>query len=70
MIINLYGEPGTGKTMAAHAIAKHLNRPLVLVNYGDIESKYVGETPKNIQAAFEFAKENNAILFFGHQFKW
>lgn len=64
MIINLYGEPGTGKTMAAHAIAKHLNRPLVLVNYGDIESKYVGETPKNIQAAFEFAKENNAILFF------
>ena len=64
MIINLYGEPGTGKTMAAHAIAKHLNRPLVLVNYGDIESKYVGETPKNIQAAFEFSKENNAILFF------
>ena len=64
MIINLYGEPGTGKTMAAHAIANRLNRPLVLVNYGDIESKYVGETPKNIQAAFEFAKANNAILFF------
>lgn len=64
MIINLYGEPGTGKTMAAHAIAAKLNRKLLLINYGDIESKYVGETPKNIQAAFEFAKENNAILFF------
>lgn len=64
MIINLYGEPGTGKTMAAHAIAARLNRPLLLVNYGDIESKYVGETPKNIQAAFEFAKQNHAILFF------
>ena len=64
MIINLYGEPGTGKTMAAHAIAKRLNRPLVLINYGDIESKYVGETPKNIQNAFAFAKENDAILFF------
>lgn len=64
MIINLYGEPGTGKTMAAHAIAERLKRPLLLVNYGDIESKYVGETPKNIQAAFEFAKANNAILFF------
>lgn len=64
MIINLYGEPGTGKTMAAHAIAKSLGKKLVLINYGDIESKYVGETPKNIQAAFEFAKANDAILFF------
>ena len=64
MIINLYGEPGTGKTMSAHAIAHALGRKLILVNYGDIESKYVGETPKNIQAAFEFAKANNAILFF------
>ena len=64
MIINLYGAPGTGKTMAAHAIATSLGKKLILVNYGDIESKYVGETPKNIQAAFNFAKENDAILFF------
>lgn len=64
MIINLYGEPGTGKTMSAHAIAHELGRKLILVNYGDIESKYVGETPKNIQAVFEFAKAQNAILFF------
>ncbi|MFC0820695.1 ATP-binding protein [Moraxella marmotae] len=64
MIINLYGEPGTGKTMAAHAIACALGKPLVIVNYGDIESKYVGETPKNIQAVFEFAKRNDAVLFF------
>lgn len=64
MIINLYGAPGTGKTMAAHAISASLGKKLILVNYGDIESKYVGETPKNIQAAFDFAKENDAILFF------
>ena len=64
MIVNLYGEPGTGKTMSAHAIASALNKKLVLVNYGDIESKYVGETPKNIKAVFDFAKEHNAILFF------
>lgn len=64
LIVNLYGEPGTGKTMSAHAIAKALNKKLVLVNYGDIESKYVGETPKNIKAVFDFAKENDAILFF------
>lgn len=62
--INLYGAPGTGKTMAAHAIAKHLGRKILVVNYADIESKFVGETPKNIRKAFEAAKETNSILFF------
>ena len=62
--INLYGAPGTGKTMAAHAIAKHLGRKILAVNYADIESKFVGETPKNIRKAFEAAKATNSILFF------
>lgn len=62
--INLYGPPGTGKTMAAHAIAKYLGRQIILVNYADIESKYVGETPKNIRRAFTAAKNTNSILFF------
>lgn len=62
--INLYGAPGTGKTMAAHAIAKHLGRKILVVNYADIESKYVGDTPKNIRRVFEAAKSTNSILFF------
>ena len=62
--INLYGAPGTGKTMAAHAIAKYLGRKIFVVNYADIESKYVGETPKNIRRVFEAAKNSNSILFF------
>lgn len=62
--INLYGAPGTGKTMAAHAIAKNLGRKILIVNYADIESKFVGETPKNIRKAFEAAKKTNSILFF------
>ena len=62
--INFYGAPGTGKTMAAHAIAKYLGRKILVVNYADIESKYVGDTPKNIRQAFEAAKESNSILFF------
>lgn len=62
--INLYGPPGTGKTMAAHAIAKFLGRNILIVNYADIESKYVGETPKNIRSAFQAAEKNNCILFF------
>ena len=62
--INLYGAPGTGKTMAAHAIAKNLGRKILIVNYADIESKFVGETPKNIRKAFEAAAATNSILFF------
>ena len=62
--INLYGAPGTGKTMAAHAIAKKLGKKILIVNYADIESKYVGETPKNIRKAFEAAKNSGSILFF------
>ena len=62
--INLYGAPGTGKTMAAHAIAQYLGKNILLVNYADVESKYVGETPKNIRRAFRAAEESDSLLFF------
>lgn len=62
--INLYGPSGTGKTMAAHALAKYLGRKILVVNYAEIESKYVGETPKNIHKVFEAAKKSNSIIFF------
>ena len=61
--INLYGAPGTGKTMAAHAIAKNLGRKILIVNYADVESKYVGETPKNLRKVFEAGKATNSIIF-------
>lgn len=62
--INFYGASGTGKTMAAHAIAKELQQPLIRVEYASLESKYVGETSKNITKVFKQAKEKQAILFF------
>lgn len=62
--INLYGEPGTGKTIAAQAIASSLNRPIIAINYSEIESKYVGETSKNITGIFKQAKDENAVIFF------
>ncbi len=62
--INLYGPPGTGKSFAAEAIAAELGMGLIRANYAEIESKYVGETPKNIKAAFQKARETNAVLFF------
>lgn len=63
-IINFYGKPGTGKTMCAHAIANKLNRPLLALKYSEIESKYLGESVKNMKKAFDAATRSNAILFF------
>lgn len=64
LLVNLYGAPGTGKTMSAHAIAKALGKKIVCVNYADIESKYVGETGKNIIRLFNDAKAQDCIIFF------
>ncbi len=62
--VNFYGEPGTGKTMVANAIASHLNLKLINVNYADIESKFVGDTSKNLTRLFAEAKKQNAIILF------
>ncbi len=62
--INLYGYSGTGKSMAAHAIANQLGRKILTVDYSQIESKYVGETSKNLVAMFNYAKESQSIIFF------
>lgn len=62
--INFYGESGTGKTMVANAVASHLNLKIIKVNYADIESKFVGDTSKNITKLFEEAVRQNAIILF------
>lgn len=63
-ILNFYGAPGTGKTMCAHAVASQLGKSLLALNYSEIESKFVGEAPKNLQHAFDVAKESDSVLFF------
>ncbi|TVQ91226.1 MAG: ATP-binding protein [Chromatiaceae bacterium] len=62
--LNFYGPPGTGKTLAADAIADLLGREILTISYAELESKYVGETPKNIKAAFASAATSGALLFF------
>ena len=64
VIFNFFGAPGTGKSMAAEAVGKYLNKKIYSINYANLESKYVGQTPKNIKKAFEKAKEDDAVLVF------
>lgn len=64
IVFNFYGPSGTGKSMTGEAIAGQLGKNVYAVNYSELESKYVGETPKNIVAAFQRAQKDNAVLIF------
>lgn len=63
-IMNFYGPSGAGKTMTAHAISKEIGCKLLALNYAEIESKFVGDAPKNLIRCFETADKENALLFF------
>jgi hypothetical protein len=58
------GDSGTGKTLAAEVIARELDLPLLKIDLAQLVSKWVGETEKNIDAAFREAEACHAILFF------
>lgn len=62
----LHGPPGTGKTMLARAIASESKVPFVSLHSAAIESKWFGESPKILNAAFHLARTELApcILFF------
>jgi ATP-dependent 26S proteasome regulatory subunit len=61
--LNFYGPPGTGKTLAAHAVAGRLGRPIICADYSQIESKFHGDGPKNMDALFHAAARDGAVLF-------
>src|SRR6187397_352401 len=64
LAFNFAGPPGTGKTICAEALAHSLGRRLLLVRYAELESMWMGETPKNVAAIFRIAREEEAVLFF------
>jgi SpoVK/Ycf46/Vps4 family AAA+-type ATPase len=64
LAFNFAGPPGTGKTICAEALAHSLGRRLLLVRYAELESLWMGETPKNVAAIFRTAREEGAVLFF------
>ena len=64
MAFNFAGPSGTGKTICAEALAHVLGRRLLIVRYAELESMWMGETPKNIAAVFRRAREEHSVLFF------
>ena len=56
--ILLFGDPGTGKTEFAKQVTKNVNGTLYQLNFPQIQSKWIGETEKNIRRVFNAYKEN------------
>ena len=57
-----YGMAGSGKSEFAKALAKELNKPIVLKRASDLLSMWVGGSEKNIAKAFSEAEKKGAIL--------
>jgi len=58
----LYGPPGTGKTDYGRWLAERLRMPLIVCSASNLMSKWVGDSEKNIAAAFQRAERANAVL--------
>ena len=59
-----HGPSGTGKTLAALAIARELDVQVLRIDLSRVVSKYIGETEKNLAAVFAEAEQSGAVLLF------
>jgi hypothetical protein len=64
LVVLFCGAPGTGKTMAAEALASALGLPLYSVDLSQVVNKYIGETEKNLAKIFDAAEASDTVLFF------
>ena len=60
----LYGPPGTGKSAYLRYLAEALKMPVLVKRASDLLDKYVGESEKQIAAAFQEAIDRQAFLIF------
>jgi hypothetical protein len=59
-----YGPPGTGKTLTASLLGRTTGLPVYRIDLSKVVSKYIGETEKNLASLFDYAQNQNWILFF------
>jgi len=60
----LSGPPGSGKSAYARHLASRMGLPVLFRRASDLLGKYVGETEKQIAAAFAEAADTNSFLIF------
>lgn len=60
----LYGEPGTGKTLLAKAVANHTSATFLRVVGSELIQKYLGEGPKLVRELFRVADDLSPTIVF------
>jgi 26S proteasome regulatory subunit T2 len=60
----LYGEPGTGKTLLAKAVANQTSATFLRVVGSELIQKYLGEGPKLVRELFRVADESSPSIVF------
>jgi SpoVK/Ycf46/Vps4 family AAA+-type ATPase len=68
--ILLVGPPGTGKTSFALALSRSIHMPVLEVKLSMLTSQYLGETSKNIDRIFDFAKKIAPCILFIDEFDY
>lgn len=60
----LYGQPGTGKTLLAKAVANQTSATFLRVVGSELIQKYLGDGPKLVRELFRVAEENAPSIVF------
>lgn len=60
----LYGEPGTGKTLLAKAVANQTSATFLRIVGSELIQKYLGDGPKLVRDLFRMAAENAPTIVF------
>merc|ERR1712159_439537 len=60
----LYGEPGTGKTLLAKAVANQTSATFLRVVGSELIQKYLGDGPKMVRELFRVADEHAPTIVF------
>eukprot|EP01035_Chromulina_nebulosa_P017063 gene17063-22575_t len=67
LVFLLYGKPGTGKTMTVNAVARILNKKVLLVDFGALTGKQGTDNrgaEVDLRGLFRESSMNNAVIFF------
>ncbi len=62
--ILLYGEPGTGKTLLAKAVATSTNSTFIEIVASELVQKFIGEGAKLVRDIFKLAREKAPTIIF------
>ena len=60
----LYGDPGTGKTLLAKAVASSTNSTFIQIVASELVQKFIGEGAKMVKEIFELARKKSPSIVF------